>query len=63
MLGTAVVIGVTYIQMTSLFMEYDLGWPRQLEKFLVMLGSVVTLNVPDMMMSPDCEYAFGYTEK
>jgi hypothetical protein len=62
-LGTAVVIGVTYVQMTSLFMEYDLVWPVQLERFLVLLGSVVTLNVPDLMMSPDCEYAFGYAEK
>ena len=61
--STAVVIGVTYVQMTSLFMEYDLVWPRQLERFLVLLGSVVTLNVPDMMMSPNCEYAFGYAEK
>mmetsp|Transcript_13951 Transcript_13951/g.18300 ORF Transcript_13951/g.18300 Transcript_13951/m.18300 type:complete len:1129 (+) Transcript_13951:344-3730(+) len=59
-LGAAVVIGMTWLQMTTLFMEFDLEWPLQLKSIFAIFGNIAFFNVPDLLTAPECEWETDY---
>lgn len=60
--ATAVVLGVAYFQMTAIFLQFDLEWNPILLNFVVYL-SFLSLNIPDLFTSPECDLKFSFEQK
>lgn len=59
-LSAALVIGMTWIQMTTIFMEFELEWPTRLQWIFNLLGNIAFFNVPDLLTAPQCQWSSKY---
>lgn len=64
-LGTACVVGIAYVQMTTIFMSFELDWPPELTNFelFVVPLQLFNFNLPDLWTAPSCNFDFSYTDK
>jgi len=66
MIATGIVIGVTFFQMITLFLQFDINWPPYLTgwmNFSFVWFDVGSLNFPELMLSPECDWSMDYSMK
>ncbi|CAM9633920.1 unnamed protein product, partial [Heterosigma akashiwo] len=51
---------MTWIQMTTMFMEFELEWPTRLQWIFNLLGNIAFFNVPDLLTAPQCQWSSKY---
>lgn len=56
-------ISIVFIQISGIFMEYQLAWPEEVKSIIDWISSIMLFNLSDVLVSPECSLSWGWNEK
>jgi hypothetical protein len=59
-LATALILGLTFFQTSTVVMQFDIQWPISISGFF---PGIVFLSLPDLALAPECSWSFSYAAK